>query len=99
MNAKRNRLTLDLEPAFHRQLKAIAAVNGVSMLEYCVNAIKQEMVDDQRMGNFEEGFAPAALRVANSSGCCQRGRMGGRVDLYPPDTLTGVCNDRYEGAW
>ena len=77
MNAKRNRLTLDLEPAFHRQLKAIAAVNGVSMLKYCVNAIEQEMANDQSMGNFEEGFAPAALRVAKSSGMLSR-RQDGR---------------------
>ena len=35
MEAKRKRLTLDLDPTFQRRLKGIAALKGVSMRAYC----------------------------------------------------------------
>ena len=43
METKKKRLTLDLDPAFQRRLKAIAALKGVSMRGYCQAAIDREL--------------------------------------------------------
>ena len=40
MKAKKKRLTLDLDPAFQRRLKVMAAIKGVSMGGYCQTAIE-----------------------------------------------------------
>ena len=50
MEAKRKRLTLDLDPTFQRRLKAIAALKGVSMRRYCQDAIDQELTKDEATG-------------------------------------------------
>ena len=50
MEAKRKRLTLDLEPAFHRRLKAVSALKGVSMRGYCQTAIDRELTRDEANG-------------------------------------------------
>ncbi len=47
MQAKKKRLTLDMDPAFQRRLKATAALKGVSMRQYCLSAIDRELVKDQ----------------------------------------------------
>lgn len=47
MQAKKKRLTLDVDPAFQRRLKATAALKGVSMRQYCLNAIDRELVKDE----------------------------------------------------
>ena len=47
MQAKKKRLTLDMAPAFQRRLKATAALKGVSMREYCLNAIDRELDEDE----------------------------------------------------
>ena len=47
MQAKKKRLTLDLEPAFQRRLKVIAALKGVSMRRYCQAAIDLELTKDE----------------------------------------------------
>lgn len=47
MEVKKKRLTLDLEPAFQRRLKAIAALKGVSMRQYCESAIDRELTKDE----------------------------------------------------
>ena len=40
MQAKKKRLTLDLDPVFQRRLKVFAALKGVSMRRYCQTAIE-----------------------------------------------------------
>ena len=50
MEAKRKRLTLDLDPTFQRRLKATAALKGVSMRRYCQDAIARELAKDEANG-------------------------------------------------
>ena len=50
MQAKKKRLTLDLDPAFQRRLKVIAALKGVSMRRYCETAIDRELTKDEADG-------------------------------------------------
>ena len=50
MQAKKKRLTLDLDPAFQRRLKVIAALKGVSMRRYCQTAIDRELTKDEADG-------------------------------------------------
>ena len=47
MQAKKKRLTLDMDPAFQRRLKATAALKGVSMRQYCLTAIEGELDKDE----------------------------------------------------
>ena len=47
MEAKKKRLTLDLDPALQRRLKAVAALKGISMRQYCQTAIDKELVRDE----------------------------------------------------
>jgi hypothetical protein len=47
MEVKKKRLTLDLDPPFQRRLKAIAALKGVSMRQYCESAIDRELTRDE----------------------------------------------------
>ena len=50
MATKKKRLTLDLDPAFQRRLKAISALKGVSMRGYCQAAIDRELTKDEANG-------------------------------------------------
>ena len=50
MEAKKKRLTLDIDPAFQRRLKVIAALKGVSMRRYCQTAIDRELTKDEADG-------------------------------------------------
>ena len=47
MDMKKKRLTLDLDPELQRRLKAVAALKGVSMREYCQTAIDKELARDE----------------------------------------------------
>ena len=47
MQAKKKRLTLDLDPVFQRRLKVFAALKGVSMRRYCQTAIDRELTKDE----------------------------------------------------
>ena len=49
-SAKKKRLTLDLDPPFQRRLKAIAALKGISMRQYCETAIDRELTNDEASG-------------------------------------------------
>ena len=53
MEAKKKRLTLDLDPAFQRRLKVIAALKGVSMRRYCQTAIDRELTKDEANGRVD----------------------------------------------
>ena len=56
MEVKRKRLTLDMDPAFQRRLKVIAALKGVSMRGYCHAAIDKELTRDEADGLSGERF-------------------------------------------
>lgn len=47
METQKVRLTLDLDPAFQRRLKAIAALRGVSLQRYCQTAIHRKLAKDE----------------------------------------------------
>lgn len=61
MEVKRKRLTLDLDPSVQRRLKVIAALKGVSMRQYCLAAIGQELAKDETQGVAALPFGPEAL--------------------------------------
>lgn len=50
METEKKRLTLDLDPPFHRRLKAVSALRGVSMRAYCQAAIARELTRDEASG-------------------------------------------------
>ncbi len=50
MEAKKKRLTLDLDPAFQRRLKATAALKGMGVRGYCLAAIGRELAQDEASG-------------------------------------------------
>ena len=41
MEPKKKRVTLDLDPQLQRRLKAVAALKGISMRQYCQTAIER----------------------------------------------------------
>ena len=47
MEPKKKRLTLDLDPMVQRRLKAVAAMKGISMRQYCLTAINKELAQDE----------------------------------------------------
>ncbi len=50
MQAKKKRLTLDMDPPVQRRLKAVAAIKGISMRRYCLTAINRELDRDEANG-------------------------------------------------
>ena len=50
MQAKKKRLTLDIDPPVQRRLKAVAALKGISMRRYCLGAINRELDRDEANG-------------------------------------------------
>ena len=56
MEAKKKRLTLDLDPPVQRRLKAVAALKGVSMRRYCLTAIDRELAKDEANGALAGSF-------------------------------------------
>ena len=47
MEAKKSRLTLNLDPHFERRLKTTAELRGISMVQYCQAAIDKELARDE----------------------------------------------------
>ena len=47
MEAKKKRLTLDLDPALQRRLKAVAGLKGIRLRQYCQIAIDKELARDE----------------------------------------------------
>ena len=56
MEAKKKRLTLDLDAPVQRRLKAVAALKGVSMRRYCLTAIDRELAKDEATGALFRSF-------------------------------------------
>ena len=50
MEAKKKSLTLDLDPLVQRRLKAMAALKGISIRQYCLTAIDKELAIDEANG-------------------------------------------------
>lgn len=46
-SVEKKRLTLDLDAPLQRRLKAVAALKGISMREYCQTAIERELAEDE----------------------------------------------------
>ena len=76
MQAKKKRLTLDMDPAFQRRLKATAALKGVSMRQYCLSAIDRELVKDQLD---EDKGLNSATPASNQYTISRHGRSGDLV--------------------
>ena len=84
MEAKKKRLTLDLDPDFQRRLKVIAALKGVSMRRYCQTAIDRELTKDEANGLSGQSFDRQSFeRVVARRGELFGGRPlpGDSVDL------------------
>ena len=47
MVENKKRLTLDLEATLQRRLKAVAALKGVSMRQYCQSAIEKQLAQEE----------------------------------------------------
>lgn len=56
MQAKKKRLTLDIDPPVQQRLKAVAALKGISMRRYCLGAINRELDRDEANGALAETF-------------------------------------------
>lgn len=50
MQARKKRLTLDIDAPLQRRLKAAAALKGVSIRGYCLAAITKELALDEANG-------------------------------------------------
>ena len=61
METKKKRLTLDLDPMVQRRLKAVAAMKGISMRQYCLTAIGRELSKDEVQGVIDLPFGHEAL--------------------------------------
>lgn len=61
MDTKKKRLTLDLDPQLQRRLKAVAALKGISMRQYCQAAIDKELTRDEAQGLTNLSFGHEAL--------------------------------------
>ena len=75
----RKRLTLDLDPPMQRRLKAIAAIKGISMRQYCLTAITRELSKDEAQGVLNLPFGHEALDRLDSL----------REDIFGDDVLSG----------
>ncbi len=86
---KRKRLTLDIEEGLQRRLKAAAALQGISMREFCEgafeDAVSKQWSDDNSKG-LSNGLTVAEL-IARS-----RERLGGR--RFPGNSADIIREER-----
>ena len=61
MEREKKRLTIDLDASFQRRLKARAAINGISMRQYCLSAIEKELTRDEARDQKQLPYSEAAL--------------------------------------
>ena len=47
MTTKRSRFTIDMDPAFQKRLKVMAALKGTTMRQYCLTAVEKELDKDE----------------------------------------------------
>ncbi len=79
MEAKKKRLTLDLDPPVQRRLKAVAAIKGISMRQYCLTAINRELAKDEAQGVLNLPFGHEALDRLDTL----------REEIFGDDVLSG----------
>ena len=56
MDTEKTRLTLELTPWLERRLKAAANIRGMTMSQYCVEAIDNELARDEAEGFPKRGL-------------------------------------------
>ena len=61
MVAGKKRLTLDVDASLQQRLKVVSALKGVSMREYCENAIEREVTRDESQEIPKLPFGPEAM--------------------------------------
>jgi len=90
-SAEKKRLTLDLDAPLQRRLKAVAALKGISMREYCQTAIEKELAEDEGAGDSE-----AVLRFSRAEhfAALRREILGERV--VPGDSVDIIREMREE---
>lgn len=82
-SVEKKRLTLDLDAPLQRRLKAVAALKGVSMRQYCQRAIEKELDEDE---------AGAESRQPSLSGAAEHfARM--RKEIFGDRVLPGNSVD------
>ncbi|MBM3925129.1 MAG: hypothetical protein FJ320_03960 [SAR202 cluster bacterium] len=57
----KTRFTLDMDTSFQRRLKVMAALKGVSMREYCLAAISNELEKDEEFRTKPRGLTLEAI--------------------------------------
>jgi hypothetical protein len=83
MEAKKKRLTLDLNPPVQRRLKAVAALKGISMRQYCLTAIDKELAKDEANGVLGQPSGPFDIE----------GLIVLRKEIFGDKTLPGSSVD------
>ena len=82
--SKKVRLTLDLDIAFRRRVKVMAALKGVSMRQYCQAAIGKELTKDEANGastRSSNGFSFARLAAGRNEITGDRAFSGDSVQF------------------
>ncbi len=90
-SVEKKRLTLDLDAPLQRRLKAVAALKGVSMRQYCQTAIEKELAEDEGTGVSEE---TSGLSGVERLGQLQKDIFGDRV--LPGDSVDIIREMREE---
>ena len=92
MAVQKKRLTLDIDAPLQRRLKAVAALKGVSMRQYCQNAIEQELAKEEAQGLAVLPFGEALDRLE----ALQHGLFGDRT--FTGDSVDFIREAREERA-
>ena len=82
MEVKKKRLTLDLDASVQERLKVAAALKGMSMSQYCLTAIENELAIDGPTACLTNAPAPLTRSGSRPSrrrylatGCCLEARL------------------------
>ena len=73
---KKKRFTLDLDPEVQLRLKVAAALRGISMRRYCLDAIEKELVRDEIA---QSGTQPLSEEALNKLDSLRKEIFGGRI--------------------
>ena len=61
MDVRKTRFTLDLDPFFQRRLKVMATLKEITMRQYCLAAVENELAKDEAKGAKAFPFGVEAL--------------------------------------
>ncbi|PKB71863.1 MAG: hypothetical protein BZY87_03245 [SAR202 cluster bacterium Io17-Chloro-G6] len=76
MAPKKKRFTLDLEPEMQQRLKIAAALKGISMRQFCLDAIENQLASQDTAGESNGTANRSRLRMTKL-----RDEIFGRVPL------------------